>query len=134
MAVTPETFVPQFDSEVKVYAPNGSSFRVNPKYCATKETADAVRDILSAKGFPSTMFQQGPQGRLFSGWASDPVYWLQFQEFGSENGTKINAGLLADYFTHGYPVAYALAGMVREYEWEAYNQGFGPSPSPWIYG
>lgn len=131
----PSEYTPEFRTDVTVTMPDGRSSQVNPKYCLTKDNALQLAALLSGRlasmsitvseGYP------GVEDRRFGGGVtqSSKVAWLDFHDAADGTvGTRANAGLLADYFTHGYPPEYALKCALRDYEWSAYDQGFGPAP------
>jgi hypothetical protein len=86
-------------------APNGTTYSYNPHYFATRETAAKIAQLIGGKVveanmMTAAMFQQ-----------SQPNFMVQL-----EDGRLINPGLVASFFTHGYPQSYIdqmIAAEVR---------------------
>ena len=97
-----------FNLHVFVSQPGGSTVQRSPRYCATDFGAQAIQGVLADAGYSST---------IISGWArpqaggftdSQQVPFLQF-----ESGT-VNAALMLEHFTHGYPGELALQAAIDE--------------------
>lgn len=131
-------FEPEFREDLTVVAPNGKVTQINPRYCLTNESADALVRLLREQGLSAMVLQLAPlaafqfgQWRQFGGGFNfnDTVPWIGFLDSPEGNvGTRMNAGQMADAFTHGYPHSYAINYMLRGYAWDAYDQGFGGPP------
>jgi hypothetical protein len=78
-------------------APDGSSYSYNPLYFATTETADQVAQMVGGKVVASD--QLASAGTPF-------VQQQPNQMVELANGTLINPGLVASFYTHGYPQSY----------------------------
>jgi hypothetical protein len=136
-AKKPAVFVPEFREDLTVSV-GGRETRINPLMCATPETADALIGLFKEHGIAAVIIQ----GQATNSWPrfggpvafSDTVPWLGFLDnFDGSIGTRINAGILASSFTHGYPLDYATKYMLREYRMVAFENGFGEQPSPfWL--
>jgi len=101
--MTSAEFKPTFNPNVFVMGPWGPQ-SINPVYCATASCALDLASILADLNPKIVMlypFGQWPQGNnpfVQSG----TVPWFQLPD-----GTLANVGLLAGYWTHGYPPAVA---------------------------
>ena len=77
-------------------APDGSSYGYNPLYFATAATAATVAQMVGGK------VVAGDQLASAGGFVQQqPNEMVQLA-----NGTLINAGLVASFYTHGYPQSY----------------------------
>jgi hypothetical protein len=75
------------------FAPDGTSFPYNPLYFATPETAAKVAAMVGGKVVE--------QNAMAPGGGFQQLYPNQMVEL--PNGHLINAGLVASFYTHGYP-------------------------------
>lgn len=111
-----------FNYDVNSIAPNGQKTSRAPRYCATNYGAARISDVLTAsgRGMACSVFL-APAIPMAGAFIDDqPVPWCQFQkdgdpDFGPFTGVKINAGLLLDYFNHGYPPNRALNSCQLEW-------------------
>jgi hypothetical protein len=78
-------------------APDGSSYNYNPLYFATTDTAAQVAQMVGGTVVASD--QLAPAGTPF-------VQQQPNQMVELANGTLINPGLVASFYTHGYPQSY----------------------------
>ncbi len=122
-------FVPVFQNDVSIYNPYADLVRhidpktpVNPAYALSETSALQLSVVL--KDYGVTIFHSGPFGWTLS-WgfeASRLVPWFAFPD-----GTKVNAGLLAWYWSHGYPpelVWLWVRGDIRSMlEWGSVHPG-----------
>ena len=76
-------------------APDGSIYGYNPQYFATPETASKVAAMVGGKVVEMNAFTNAP-GTTFT--QQQPNEMVQLP-----NGGLINPGLVAGFFTHGYP-------------------------------
>ena len=77
-------------------APDGSSYNYNPMYFATAATAAQVAQMVGGRVVASDQIASA------GGFAQQqPNQMVQLA-----NGTLINAGLVASFYTHGYPQSY----------------------------
>ena len=78
-------------------APDGSSYGYNPMYFASAATAAKVAQMVGGKVVTSNQFtsSDGPFQQ------QQPNEMVQLA-----NGTLINPGLVAGFYTHGYPQSY----------------------------
>ncbi len=86
-------------------APDGSSYNYNPLYFATPDTAAQVAQMLGGTVVASD--QLAPAGTPF-------VQQQPNQMVELANGTLINPGLVASFYTHGYPQSYIDRLLVNE--------------------
>ena len=125
---------PTFRSDVYVQQPNGSRIAVNPHLCLAYDSAEELADgIQGITPFGPPLVISGPANAAWVKFGgnfshSDQVAWLQWLDAGGDPGTKINAGVLADYLFRFPTGAYAMRCIKREYEIAAYDQGFGGLP------
>lgn len=75
--------------------PDGVSYDYNPLYFATPETAAAVAQMVGGTVVPSNEFTSAP-GSTFQ--QQQPNLMVRLS-----NGARINPGLVAGFYTHGYP-------------------------------
>jgi hypothetical protein len=75
-------------------SPDGTTFNYNPEYFATPQAAAQVAAMLGGKVVQENQF--GPNGSPFGQSASNEMVQMP-------DGGLINAGLVAAFFTHGYP-------------------------------
>jgi hypothetical protein len=110
--MTAHEFVPQFRTDVKgVIAPitptypNGGTFPINPRLCATDKTAQELVQLLSNLRPVLTQATPVPVGNIFS------VPTVPALEFTDTDGTKavILAGVLAQNFVSFGPVGGLVA-------------------------
>jgi hypothetical protein len=73
--------------------PNGSTFSYNPIYFATANTAAQVAKMLGGTVTESDALAPNAQ--------EQPNYMVQMPD-----GRSINAGLVASFYSHGYPQSY----------------------------
>jgi hypothetical protein len=78
-------------------APNGASYSYNPMFFATPETAAKVASILG--GTVEAHNEITPNGGPFM--QSQPNLMVRLP-----GGGLLNAGIVATYYTHGYPQSY----------------------------
>lgn len=78
-------------------APNGQQYSYNPFYFATKETALKVAEMAGGEVVESNVFT--PTHGMFS--QNQPNYMVKMPD-----GRLINPGLVASFYTHGYPQSY----------------------------
>lgn len=107
-----------FNYNVLVISPDGTPAQRNPKYCATAYGASAIAAVLGAAsplGLPIVLMGNAVNfsGLLQSWNDTELVPYLQFAN-GDQKGKPINAGLLLDYFVHGYPADLALNAALAE--------------------
>ena len=104
--MTADTFKPTFRSDVGVVnamtsPPQFSA--INPSYCATSQCGADLAALLAdmnPKVVLDWPMQGWPQANAYYQTAQVP--YLQFPD-----GTKVNAGIEASFFTHGYPPSFA---------------------------
>ncbi|MFI5337357.1 MAG: hypothetical protein ACHQ5A_11270 [Opitutales bacterium] len=77
--------------------PNGSVYSYNPFYFATAQTAATVAQMVGGTVVQSNSFT--PNGGAFA--QQQPNYMVQLAD-----GRIINPGLVASFYTHGYPQSY----------------------------
>ncbi len=102
-----------FDYSVQVIAPDGTVTPRAPKYCATSLGATQMASIFSADspqngGFVCNGIVLGNAINftgLLDSWNDNKL--VPYLSFGAK-GPYVNAGLLLDYFNHGWPWARAL--------------------------
>jgi hypothetical protein len=88
-------------------APNGSVYAYNPYYFATAATAAKVAQMVGGTVVQSNQFT--PNGGPFQ--QQQPNYMVRLAD-----GRMINPGLVASFYTHGYPQSYVdqmVASEVR---------------------
>jgi len=101
-------FQPKFQDDVFILNPHNpdpnnlvqAKTQVNPAYALSESSALELMVVL--KDYKPVLFHSGPFGWL-SSWGFAPtraVPWLLFPD-----GTVCNAGLLAWYWSHGFPPA-----------------------------
>ena len=98
-----------FNDGVYVKQPNGSSVQRSPRYCATDFGAQAIQGVLADAGHPSTIVSDWAQSQGGGFTDSTQVPYLQFPD-----GNTVNAGLVLEHFTHGYPGDMALQAAIEE--------------------
>jgi hypothetical protein len=93
--------------------PNGEVFGYNPIYFATPATAQKVAQMVGGSVVQDFEFTKNTPGNPFS--QQQPNQMVQLA-----NGALINPGLVASFYTHGYPrwmvdqmVANEVAGATR---------------------
>ena len=77
--------------------PNGVAFNYNQYYFATPQTAATVANMVGGKVVQTNQFT--PSGGAFL--QQQPNYMVQLPD-----GRMINPGLVASFYTHGYPQSY----------------------------
>jgi hypothetical protein len=77
--------------------PDGAPFSYNRYYFATAQTAATVAQMVGGKVVQSNQFT--PSGGPFQ--QQQPNYMVQLSD-----GRMINPGLVASFYTHGYPQSY----------------------------
>jgi hypothetical protein len=77
--------------------PNGTTFNYNPHYFASRETAAKVAEMVGGTVFEANFFT--PTGGTFA--QQQPNYMVRLAD-----GRVINPGLVASFYTHGYPQSY----------------------------
>ena len=82
--------------------PDGSVFSYNPIYFATAQTASTVAQMLGGKVVQGSQFT--PNGGAFA-----QSQWNYMVEL--PNGGVVNPGVIASFYTHGYP-QYYINGMI----------------------
>lgn len=124
-----EIFKPTFRTDVSVSV-GGRLTAVAPKQSLTETSAAELQEILAGEGKPSKIIQGHPMGLAGGAAVEDAagnpvtVPYLQFLDGPDGNpGTKVNAGLIADYWMH-QTWNIALRYALQEVEGEAKNQGF----------
>jgi hypothetical protein len=88
------------------YGPNGVTFSYNPIFFATPATAQKVAQMVGGTVVQSNQFT--PNGGPFQQGQANWMVQLP-------NGNLINPGLVASFYTHGYPQSYIdglIAGAV----------------------
>jgi hypothetical protein len=80
------------------FNPNGSQFSYNPVYFATSSTAQQVAKMLGGTVVASNALAPNAQ--------QQPNLMVQMPD-----GRMINAGLVASFYTHGYPQSY-IDGLI----------------------
>lgn len=76
-------------------APDGSIYGYNPQYFATPETAAAVARMVGGTVVPVNLMTSAPGSTFMQ---QQPNLMVQLK-----NGALINPGLVAGFYTHGYP-------------------------------
>lgn len=101
-----------FDYDVFTIAPDGSPTQRRPKYCATALGASQLAQV-----FAATKIVLGNAinftGLLDSWNDTKLVPYLIFTANGADS-KPINAGLMLDYFVHGYPVQMCVDAVNAE--------------------
>ncbi|HUI77696.1 MAG TPA: hypothetical protein VLY24_07255 [Bryobacteraceae bacterium] len=82
-----------FESNPVGFNPDGSQFSYNPVYFATASTAQQVAQMLGGTVIESNALAPNAQ--------QQPNLMVQMPD-----GRTINAGLVASFYTHGYPQSY----------------------------
>ncbi len=104
VSMYPSTY---FNHDVKVIAPNGSTTPRAPKYCATPFSATQLAGIFKPQAI--VLGNAANFTGLLQSWSdSELVPYLQFK-----NGV-VNAGLLLDYFNHGFPIGQVMESCLAE--------------------
>ena len=77
--------------------PDGNSYNYNPYYFATQQTAEKVAQMVGGTVVQTNFFTGtgGPYAQ------QQPNYMVQLAD-----GRVINPGLVASFYTHGYPQSY----------------------------
>jgi hypothetical protein len=84
--------------------PSGVSFSYNPIFFATQSTAQKVAQMVGGRVVQSNQFT--PNGGPFQ--QQQPNWMVQLP-----NGNLINPGLVAAFYTHGYPQSY-IDGLIAQ--------------------
>ena len=93
-----------FLADPTVTCPDGSVYKYNQIYFATRETAAKVAAMVGGKVVEQNdMITGGPFKQ------SDPNEMIQFAD-----GRQVNAGLIANFFNHGYPKSYIDSLLQKE--------------------
>jgi hypothetical protein len=85
--------------------PNGAAYGYNHFYFASPETAAKVAQMVGGTVVPSNQFTGN--GGAFA--QQQPNLMVQLS-----NGKLINPGLLASFYTHGYPQSYVDQMVANE--------------------
>jgi hypothetical protein len=85
--------------------PKGITYAYNPLYFATPATAQKVAQMVGGTAIQSNEFT--PNGGPFQ---QQEANWM----VRLPNGNKINPGILASFYTHGYPQSY-IDGLIAGY-------------------
>src|SRR5215813_3989458 len=89
-----------FRYDIYTIAPNGAQTPRAPKYCATEDGGGEICDVITGELKPCKITKAPAMG-LGAGWQdSDTVPWCEFEK---SPKVSVNAGLLLDYYNHGYP-------------------------------
>jgi len=83
----------------------GGSYSYNPYYFATAQTAAQVAQMVGGTVVSSPTFT--PNGGPFQ--QQQPTYMVQLPD-----GRMINPGLVASFYTHGYPESYVEQMIANE--------------------
>ena len=92
-------FTPAFDASVYVTFNGHFIASYNPIYCLTPVSAEQLKLILADLG--AEVLYDYPVGPTPPFTPSAKVPWLRIK------GVTVNAGLMANYWNHGYPPDYA---------------------------
>src|SRR5271165_358968 len=98
-----------FNLNVTVTQPDGSKVQRSPRYCASDGGAVALQSVMDGSGENSTIVPGDAQAQGGGFTDSQQVPFLQF-----ENGDTVNAALMLEHFTHGYPGDLALGQAESE--------------------
>jgi len=93
-----------FNYGVREIDPRGGLTQTNPNRCATPYTATCLAQLLG----PCEVVMGDPENwdGLQFGWkSSELVPYIKFSRDG-KTSNPVNAGLIMDYFVHGYPASY----------------------------
>lgn len=103
-----------FNYGVLTIAPDGTPTQRRPKYCATAFAATQLAQLLGAVDV--VMGNAINFSGLLGSWNdTELVPYLVFSKDGAK-GKPINAGLMLDYFIHGYPAAMCMDAAKSEVE------------------
>ena len=120
-AQTPDytNFKPVFQEDIFVlnpYVPDPNSqiqkkTQVNPVYALSETSALELAVVL--KDYSPVVIHSGPFGWLSRGQFSvtRSVPWLLFPD-----GSLVNAGLVASYFSHGYPANFIIQSIKQDFK------------------
>ena len=86
------------------HGPNGLTYNYNPIYFATADTAAQVAQMAGGKVVQTNPFSGGPFTQ------NQPNEMVELP-----NGNLINPGLVASFYTHGYPQAYVNQLVANEF-------------------
>ena len=93
-----------YEDAAAVVNPDGSSVPYNPIYFATGQTAEKVAALVGGTVVEGdAMASKGPYAQTI------PNQMIRMQD-----GRTVNAGLIADFFNHGYSQAYINNLLERE--------------------
>lgn len=108
-----------FNYNVFTVAPDGTQTQRAPKYCATALGASQIASLFVGQSGP-IQFNAIVLGEamvflgLTGGWSdTELVPWLEFVDAAGQKG-HVNAGVLLDYFNHGYPAGITMHNVVSE--------------------
>ena len=87
--------------------PNGFTFSYNPLYFATVSTAQQVAQMVGGKVVEDYEFTKDTPGDPFA--QSQPNEMVELPD-----GALINPGLIASFYTHGYPISYVNQEIASE--------------------
>jgi hypothetical protein len=87
-------------------APNGQSYSYNPYYFATPQTASKVAQMVGGTVVQTNVFTPNSGGGFSQ---NQPNYMVQLPD-----GRYINPGLVASFYTHGYPQSYVDSMVAAE--------------------
>jgi hypothetical protein len=118
-----------YRQDIFVVAPNGEQTLCNPMYCLTDFAGQELIAAMATRGLQCVVFPDGgpPNSNMIvlgGGWNyTAKALWLMVTPPGTgtlEPSMPFNAGMLYQYFSHGYPAHYALNNA----EWELLNDLF----------
>ncbi len=124
-----------FDHGVFFTMPDGEIQDRHPRYCATDYGAARLADVLTSSGRLHMTCASGKTDYALPGVADNKtVPYLQFAtdtdpDAGPFTGPLSNAGLLLDYFNHGYPPVRALNSCQADVTRAFGDAGLIPPPS-----
>lgn len=110
----PAPYVPQFDSTLYVTCNGQFCGSINPVYCLDESSVPGLLALLAP--LKPTEVHGPPLGSMTGPFAqSGQVPFLLFPN-GETPNIEINAGLLANYWNHGYPPTFALSQCLADLE------------------
>jgi hypothetical protein len=129
--VTFESFKPVFSTDVTVFYQGIWKASVNPTYALSENSALELITVLNAydPSLKPVLFHSGPFGWDLSGGfgASREVPWIKLAD-----GTAFNAGLIADFWNHGYSMNYVHDMMKAELNWDHLAALAGTPYNTWV--
>jgi hypothetical protein len=129
--VTFETFKPVFQTDVSIVYQSIWKGSVNPTYALSENSALELMAILNAydPSLKPVLFHSGPFGWTLSGGfgATKEVPWIKLAD-----GTAFNAGLIADFWNHGYSMNYVRDMMKMELNWDHQAALAGTPYNTWV--